>query len=168
MGRRNLLWESKEYVKWKVAQSCPTLCDSMDYIVHGILLARILECVAVPFSRGSSQPKDWTQVSCITGRFFTSWVTRDLLNLGIELGSPELQAFQILYQLRYQGNPVEVYVWKVASLKPILPLFLATSVLLLPHIWNAVTATPYLANSLGIFRWKLEIISWNFNLTKQN
>ena len=63
MGRRNLLWESKEYVKWKVAQSCPTLCDSMDYIVHGILQARILECVAVPFSRGSSQPRDGTQVS---------------------------------------------------------------------------------------------------------
>ena len=63
MVRRNLLWESKEYVKWKVAQSCPTLCDSMDYTVHGILQARILECVAVPFSRGSSQPRDGTQVS---------------------------------------------------------------------------------------------------------
>ena len=38
----------------KVAQSCPTLCDPMDYIVHGILQARILEWVAFPFSRGSS------------------------------------------------------------------------------------------------------------------
>ena len=41
----------------KVTQSCPTLCNPMDYIVHGILQARILECAAVPFSRGSSQPK---------------------------------------------------------------------------------------------------------------
>ena len=40
----------------KVAQSCPTLCDPMDYILHGILQARILEWVAVTFSRGSSNP----------------------------------------------------------------------------------------------------------------
>ena len=56
----------------KVAQSCPTLCDSMDYTVHGILQARILEWVAFPFSRGSSQPRDGTQVSHIAGGFFTS------------------------------------------------------------------------------------------------
>ena len=42
----------------KVTQSCLTLCDSMDYIVLGILQARILERVAFPFSRGSSQPRD--------------------------------------------------------------------------------------------------------------
>ena len=45
--------------------------------VHGILQARILEWVAFPFSRGSSQPKDQTQVSCVLGRFFTSWATRE-------------------------------------------------------------------------------------------
>ena len=42
----------------KVTQLCPTHCDSMDYTVHGILQARILEWTAVPFSRGSSQPRD--------------------------------------------------------------------------------------------------------------
>ena len=47
----------------KVAQPCPTLCDLMDYTGHGILQARIPEWVAFPFSRGSSQPRDWTQVS---------------------------------------------------------------------------------------------------------
>ena len=47
----------------------------MDYTVHGILQARILEWVALPFSRGPSQPRDWTQVSCIAGGFFTSWAT---------------------------------------------------------------------------------------------
>ena len=63
--------------KMKVAQSCPTLCDPMDYTVHGILQARILEwVVAFPFSRGSSQPRDRTQVSLIAGGFFTSWATR--------------------------------------------------------------------------------------------
>ena len=49
----------KQAGSWKVAQLCPTLCDSMDYAVHGILQARILEWVAVPFSRGSSKPRDW-------------------------------------------------------------------------------------------------------------
>ena len=45
-------------MKVKVAQFCPALCDPMDYAVHGILQVRILEWVAVPFSRGSSQPRD--------------------------------------------------------------------------------------------------------------
>ena len=58
-------------VKVKVAHLCLTLCDLMDYTVHGILQTRILEWVAVPFSRGSSQTRDQTQVSLITGRFFT-------------------------------------------------------------------------------------------------
>ena len=61
----------------KVAQLCPTLCDPMDYTVHRILQARILEQVAFPFSRGSSQPRDQTQVSRIAGGFFTSWATRE-------------------------------------------------------------------------------------------
>jgi len=61
----------------KVAQSCLTLCDPMNYTVHGILQVRILEWVVYLFSRGSSQPRDWTQVSLIAGRFFTSWATRE-------------------------------------------------------------------------------------------
>ena len=69
----NLLDEwINEWVKVKVAQSCPVLWDPMDYKVHGILQARILECVAILFSRGSSQPRDQTQVSCFAGGFFTS------------------------------------------------------------------------------------------------
>ena len=67
-------------MKWsevEVSQSCPTLCNPMDYTVHGILQARILEWVAFPFSRGSSQPRDQTQVSHIAGGFFTIWTTRE-------------------------------------------------------------------------------------------
>ena len=56
----------------KVTHSCPTLCDPRDYTVHGILQARILEWVAFPFSRASSQPRNRTGVSCIAGRFFTN------------------------------------------------------------------------------------------------
>ena len=72
--------------KWnEVAQSCPTLCDPMDCSlpgssVHGIFQARILEWVAISFSRGSSWPRDRTQVSGIVGRCFTVWPTRDWAN----------------------------------------------------------------------------------------
>ena len=70
------MWQWKQYLGWaaailwswvKVAQSHPTLCNPMDYVVHGILQARILEWVAVPFSRGSSWPRDCSQVSHIAG-----------------------------------------------------------------------------------------------------
>ena len=50
-------------------------------LVHGILHTRILEWVAIPFSRGSSQTRDLTQVSCIAGRFFTIWATGEALML---------------------------------------------------------------------------------------
>ena len=106
-------------MKVKVAQSCLTLCDPMDYTVHGALQARILEGLAFPFSRGSSQPRDPTQVSCIVGGFFTSWATReapkywsgepipspaDLPDPGIKLGSPALQVDS--HPLSYQGSPI--------------------------------------------------------------
>ena len=64
-------------MKVKVIQSCPTLCDPMDYTVHRILQARMLEWVAFPFSRGSSQCRDWTEVSCIAGGFFINWAIRE-------------------------------------------------------------------------------------------
>ena len=58
-------------VKVKVTQSCLTLYDPVDCTVHGILQPRIVEWVALPFSRESSQPRDQTQVFCIAGGFFT-------------------------------------------------------------------------------------------------
>ena len=62
-------------VKVKVAQLCLIHCNPMDYTVHGILEARILEWVVFPFSRESSQPRD--QIFHIAGRFFTCWATRE-------------------------------------------------------------------------------------------
>ena len=63
-------------------QSCLTLCNPMDCSLpgssfHRILQARILEWVAMPSSRGSSQPMDWTRASCIAGGLFTIWATRE-------------------------------------------------------------------------------------------
>ena len=65
-----------------VTELCPTLCGPVDCSlpsasVHGVLQARILEWLAIPFSRRSSQPRDPTQVSCIAGGFFTVWATRE-------------------------------------------------------------------------------------------
>ena len=65
-----------------VSQSCPTLSDPMDCSppgtsVHGSLQARILEWVAMPSSRGSSQPRDQTQISRTAGKFFTVWATKE-------------------------------------------------------------------------------------------
>ena len=71
-----------EGIKVKYAQLHLTLCDPMDYIVYGLLQARILQWVAFPFSRRSSQPRDQTQVSLVAGR--------------------------ILYQLSHKGSPYYV------------------------------------------------------------
>ena len=75
-------------ISWvsEVAPSCPTLCNPMDCsppgsLVHGIFQAWILEWVAISFSRGSSQPRDRTQVSRVVGRCFTVWATREALTL---------------------------------------------------------------------------------------
>ena len=63
-------------------QSCPTPCNPMDCTlpgssVRGILQARILEWVSISFSKGFSQPRDGTEISCIAGRFFTDWARRE-------------------------------------------------------------------------------------------
>ena len=73
----NGFFGSKCKCEWKTLSRVTTLCNPIDYTVHGILQARILKWAAFPFSRGSSQPKDWTQVSHIAGRFFTSWAPRE-------------------------------------------------------------------------------------------
>ena len=92
-------------VKWsEVAQLCPTLCNPMDCSppgssVHGILQARILEWVVITFSRGSSRPRDRTQVSRIRGRCFNLWATREASKPfpGTELGfNPSFSIFEDL------------------------------------------------------------------------
>ena len=75
-----------DIMKWsELAQSCPTLCDPVDCSppgssFHGILKARILEWIAISFSRGSSQPRDRTRVSRMTGRCFILWAIREHMN----------------------------------------------------------------------------------------
>ena len=85
--------------KVKATQSCPTLCDPMDYAVHGVLQTIILEWVAFPFFRDSSQPRDWTQVSHIAGRFSTSWAIREARAKAISKPS------QLKCPIRWQRGP---------------------------------------------------------------
>ena len=113
-----MIWSYKSSYIWKwkwKSLSCCGLCDFMDYTVHRILQARMLEWVAFPFSRGSSQPRDQTQVSHVAGRFFTRWATREAQEYwseypipspvdfpdhpGIKPGSPAFQVDSLPTQL---------------------------------------------------------------------
>ena len=95
MSHGNPIFQDK--VRVLVAQSCLTVCNPMNCSppgssVHGILQASILEQVAIPFSRGSSPLRDRTQVSCIAGRFFTFWNTREAWDEGYHLLSSGYRA----------------------------------------------------------------------------
>ena len=112
--RYTLVYES---VKWKSLSHVWLFVTPMGFTVHGILQARILEWVAFSFSRGSSQPRGWTQVSCIAGGFFTSWAKGKPKNTGVgSLSLPQwifltqesnwglMHCRQILYHLSYQRS----------------------------------------------------------------
>ena len=76
----------EEQIGGLVAKLCPTFCDPKDcslpgFSVHGIFPARILEGVAISFSRGSSPPRDRTWVFCIASGFFTNWATREAIHI---------------------------------------------------------------------------------------
>ena len=80
----DLVYSPHLIIKWgevKVTQSCLTLCNPMDYTVHGILQASIQELVAFPspgdLPNPGIEPRDRTQVSLIAGRLFTHWATRE-------------------------------------------------------------------------------------------
>ena len=106
------IWYMK--VKVSIAHLVPTLCNPMhcsppSSSVHGILQARMLKWVAIPFSRGSSQPRDWTQAFCTVGRFFTIWATREA---------------HVIHSYLYFLNPCPYY-----ALSPSLALLVTISLL---------------------------------------
>ena len=106
------LSEINHKVNMLVTQSSPTLCNSLDYIppgsfVCGILQARILEWISIPFSRGSSWPRGQTKVSCIAGRFLTVWamhlslphrISYNLYFSTTELSHQESPNHEVLFQ----------------------------------------------------------------------
>ena len=116
-GENNASKFLKHSVKVKVSQFCPTLWDPMDCIVHGILQARILEWVAFPFSRGSSQPRDRTRSPALRADSLPAEPQRKPKNTGVHSLSLLQRIFptqesnwdlphcgQILYQLSYGGS----------------------------------------------------------------
>ena len=107
-------------------------CDPMDcslpgFSDYGILQARILEWIAISFSRGSSRLRNWTQLSCVAGRFFTDRAVREtLLSFYYVLcGSPSF--FNILYSFEYRslqhsnrlGMSLMWSFWTVVSHQPL-------------------------------------------------
>ena len=100
------LWKKQS----EVAQSSLTLCDPMDCSlpgssVRGIFQAILLEWIAISFSRRSSQPMDWTQVSCIVDRCFTVWATREAVMFNSSLAVFQdcfsyLRSFLVLYEFQ--------------------------------------------------------------------
>ena len=110
LGRKAMTnLESK--VESLVTQSCPTLCDPMDYSlpgssVHGIFQARVLKWVAISFSRGSSGPRDQTQVSHIVGRRFTVWA---MTNLDSILKSRDIALPTKIHLVKAMVFPVVTY-----------------------------------------------------------
>ena len=111
-------WDELFWKKVKFAQSCLTVCDHMDYSLlgfsaHGIFQERVPEWVAISFSRGSSQPRNWTQVSCIADRHFTLWATREALVQGWNLNWGENTRSKI----QIEHSRVNRSKWKRSSVK---------------------------------------------------
>ena len=145
--------------------------QQQDYTVHGILQARILEWVAFPFSKGSSQPRDWIQVSCIAGRFFSSWAIREaqeywsgkpisslanLPDLGIEPGSPALQADSLPTEL--SGKPIATAA-KSLQLCPTLcdPVDISPPGSPAPGILQARTLEWVAISFFNAWKWKVKV-----------
>ena len=111
-------------LKVLVTQSCATLCDPMKgslpgSSVHGILQVRILEWVAISLSRRSSQPRDWTRVSCITDRFFFIWATRKPIFWSIvDLKCYLFQVYDIVIQYVYRLCSIWSH-YKILTLLPV-------------------------------------------------
>ena len=133
-----------EKIKVLVVQSCPTLCDHTNCSlpsssVYGILQARIMKWVAIPFSRGSSQPRDRTWVSCIRGRFFTVWGTRQAPNWSIDIiDSTQAPALALFLFLSHSSPyiPYKPLYSQIFSFWSI--WWTLNGILLLPHILPSV------------------------------
>ena len=146
------------------------LCDPIDCSLpgssHGILQARILEYVAISFSRGSSQPKDWTQVSCIAGRLFTDWAMREAQSshhVQLTQGEGKLhllkrRVFKNVWTcfVNHQSRKVECLVIFVMWAMFLVCVYIYACVHLLE--WPCFIILFILLKNLGLFRWDKKII----------
>ena len=141
-------------------------CDPKDFTVHGILQDRILEWVAFPFSRGSSQPRYRTQVSCTAGGFFSPAEPQGKpKNTGVSSLSLLQQIFlaQILYQLNYQRSLL-----KLMSIELVMPsnqLILCHPLLFPPSIFPSIRI--FSNESVLCVRWP-KYWSFSFSISLSN
>ena len=165
-------------VKVLVAQSCPTLCDPMDCgppdsSVHGILQARILWVVS-PFSRESSQPRDWTQVSHIASRFLTVWATKEAPQIqSIQFSCYHVQLFATPWTAAHQASlsiTNSRSLLKLLSIESVMPsnhLIFCRPLLLLPSIFLSIRV--FSDDSVLCIRWpKYWSFSFSFRISPSN
>ena len=157
-----------------VTQSCPTLYDPVDCSppgssVHGILQARVLEWVATSFSRGSSQPRDQTQVSCIAGGFFTAEPPEKppqsvqlLSHVGI-FSSPGTAACQASLAITNFWSSLTLMF--IESVMPSNHLILCCPFLLLPSIFPSIRV--FSNESILCIRWP-KYWSFSFSISPSN
>ena len=148
-----------ESMKWsEVSQSCLTLCHPMDYSllgssVHGIFQARVLEWIAMSFSRGPSRPRNRTQVSRIAGRRFTVWATREaLISHSRKPGSKWVTTQLWLSEsLRFFGYSSSVYSCHLFLISSASVRFLQFLSFIMPILaWNVPLTSPiFLRKSLA-------------------
>ena len=162
---------------------CPTLCNPVDcglpgFSVSGVLQARILEWVVIPFSRGSSWPGDWTQVSCIAGGFFTNWATREALRkhkhsykeaytLGTAkiLGNHLIQIIKENLFVKVNNHPPIPLFYKqnkylLSSLSPsLLSFFLKLFIFLSHAIWHVGSLFPNQGLNPWPLYWKHRVLT---------
>ena len=131
----------------------PHECSLSGFSVHGVLQARILERIAIPFSRGSSQLRDRAMVSCITGRFFTIWTTENSHIISCrtyKVSAKSLQSFPTLCDL-IDGSPPGSPIPGILRARTLEWVAISFSnawkwkakVKLLSHVW--LVATPWTA-----------------------
>ena len=156
----------------EVVYLCPTLCDPMDCslpgsTVHGIFQARVLEWVAISFSRRSSLLRDWTQVSCIVGRHFTIWATRegsgDYTSVYLSATTPKRIEGGTIWSL------ISLTCWpaglpKMPGFDPFIPSFLTlcgfSYFILFCIYWHGPRE--------GLLRWEIKVkLRWVTNVTLQ-
>ena len=123
-----------------VTQSCPTLCNPMDKIVHGVLQSRMLKSVTIPFSRRSSQPRDQTQISHTAGGFFTSWASREALPM------PTLNQLHALWE--QMPHFLTLYSWLFNAVCNLFPHHYFHDTIFITHFlfFSGITIGPWLSS----------------------
>ena len=177
-GEWAINWTNELYICVCVlfTKSYLTLCDPMNCSppgssVHGISKARILEWVAIRFSRGSFWPRYWTQVSCIAGRFFTNWATREAQSVLLLFSHSVVSDSCDPMDCSTPGFPVLLCLLGIAQTQPIesmLPynhFILCCPLLLLPSVFPSIRV---FSNELALhIRW-LNYWSFCFSISLSN